>query len=133
MWLLLFVPALVFGVGLVVDGGRAITARQEALGLASEAARAAVDQMDVGGYRTGGGVRAVAPGAGQAAACSWISAHHPGAGCVATLAGEGRVEVTVTLTYQPLILGAVGVGGQVVSASAQARPATGDTVEVSNL
>ncbi|MGJ7452803.1 pilus assembly protein TadG-related protein, partial [Aquipuribacter sp. MA13-13] len=43
VWLLLLVPALVFATGLVVDGGRAIAVRQEAIGLASQAARAAID------------------------------------------------------------------------------------------
>lgn len=130
VWLILLVPALVFAAGLVVDGGRAITVRQEAIGLASQAARAAVDQMDVGGYRGGGGVRAVAPGAAQAAACSWISEHRTDAQCTARSEADGRVEVRVTLTYRPVILGAVGVSTRVVSASAQARPAIGDTTEV---
>ena len=130
VWLLLLVPALVFGAGLVVDGGRAITARQEAVGLAAEAARAAVDQMDVTSYRTGGGARAVAPGAAQAAACGWTAKYRPDAGCTASVAARGRVEVTVTLIYRPVILGAVGVGPRVVSASAQARPAIGDATEV---
>lgn len=130
VWLLLLVPALVFATGLVVDGGRAITVRQEAIGLASQAARAAVDQMDLSGYRGSGGVRPVAPGAAQSAACSWISKHRPDARCAATTHPQGRVEVTVSLTYRPVLLGAAGVGERAVSASAQARPAVGDSEEV---
>lgn len=132
VWLLLLVPALVFATGLVVDGGRAITVRQEALGLASEAARAAVDQMDLSGYRGSGGARPVAPGAAQSAACTWIDQHRPDARCAATTHGQGRVEVTVTLTYRPVLFGAAGAGERVISASAQARPAIGDTTEVTD-
>ncbi|MGJ7442969.1 TadE family protein [Aquipuribacter sp. MA13-6] len=130
VWLLLLVPALVFATGLVVDGGRAIAVRQEAIGLASQAARAAIDQMDLSGYRGSGGVRPVAPGAAQSAACTWISEHRPDARCAATTHGQGRVEVTVTLTFRPVLLGAAGVGERAISASAQARPAVGDTEEV---
>ncbi|MGJ7442991.1 TadE/TadG family type IV pilus assembly protein [Aquipuribacter sp. MA13-6] len=130
VWLLLLIPALVFASGLVVDGGRAITVRQEAIGLASQAARAAVDEMDLSGYRGRGGVRPVAPGAAQSAACTWIRVHRPEAGCAAITHGQGRVEVTVTLTYRPVLLRAAGVGERVISASAQARPAIGDTEEV---
>lgn len=132
VWLLLLVPALVFATGLVVDGGRAITLRQEAIGLASQASRAAVDQMDLSGYRSSAGLRPVAPGAAQSAACTWISEHRTDARCTAVTHGQGRVEVTVTLTYRPVILAAVGVGERVVSASAQARPAIGDTEEVTD-
>ena len=130
VWLLLLVPALVFATGLVVDGGRAITVRQEALGLAGQAARTGVDQMDLGGYRAGEGVRAVAPGAAQVAACGWIMEHRAGAGCTATAGADGLVEVTVTLTYRRVILGAAGVGPRVVSVAARARPALGDPTEV---
>ena len=80
------------------------------------------------------------PAPPSAAACGWIEEHRPDAACTATLLGRdggpgqppgpGRVEVTVTLTYRPLILGAAGAGTQVVSASAQARPATGADTEV---
>lgn len=131
VWMLLMAPALVFGTGLVVDGGRAITARQEAIGLASEGARAAVDRMDVAGFRDDGAIRAVAPGAAQAAACTWIGQYRPDASCAAVVGSQGQVDVTVTITYRPAILGAVGVGPQVVSATAGARPAIGDTQEVS--
>lgn len=124
-------PALLFGTGLVVDGGRAITTRQEVIGLASEGARAAVDRMDVAGFRDQGAVRAVAPGAAQAAACTWIALYRPDASCSAVAGPDGQVNVTVTITYQPVLLGAVGVGPQVVSATAGARPAIGDTQEVS--
>lgn len=130
VWTLLLAPALFLGVGLVVDGGRAVTARQDALGLASEAARAAVDRMDVTGYRGGGGLTAVAPGSARAAACTWVDDHRPDASCGATVGAEGRVDVTVRITYRPALLSAVGVGPQLVSATAGARPAVGDTVEV---
>jgi len=132
VWLLLLVPALVFATGLVVDGGRAITLRQEAIGLASQASRAAVDQIDLSGYRSSGGLRPVAPGAAQHAACTWISEHRTDARCTAVTHAQGRVEVTVTLTYRPVILAAVGVSERVISASAQARPAIGDTEEVTD-
>lgn len=130
VWVLLMVPVLIFAVGLVVDGGRAISARQEAIGLASQAARKAVDQMDTGGYRAGGGVRAVAPGAAQAAACTWIGRYRPDASCTAVVRPGGQVDVTVTLAYTPVILGAAGMAPKTISVSANARPAVGDGQEV---
>ncbi len=130
VWTVLIVPVTMLAVGLVVDGGRAITARQEAIGLASQAARTAVDQLDRGGYRNGGGVLAVAPGAAQAAACAWVARYRPDATCQASTGPGGAVHVEVSITYTPVLLGAAGVGPRVVRADADARPAVGDRQEV---
>jgi len=132
VWTLLIVPVMVLSAGLVVDGGRAISARQEAIGLASEASRSAVDQMDLGTYREGGGPRAVAPGAAQAAACAWVASSRADASCRASTGPGGLVQVTVTLTYSPVMLGAVGVGPRPVTGQAEARPAIGDDEEVTD-
>lgn len=130
VWTLLIVPVMIFSAGLVVDGGRAISTRQEAIGLASEAARSGVDQMDTGGYRTGGAVRAVAPGAAHGAACAWIARHRPDATCEASLGPSGQVAVTVTLAYRPVILAAAGMAPKTVAATSEARPAIGDGQEI---
>lgn len=130
VWLLLVAGVVVFAAGLVIDGGRAIAARQQATGLAAEAARAAVDRLEVGGYRTTGNLLAVAAGAAHAAACSWVAAARPDAGCAARVTAGGAVHVTVTLPYSPVVLAAAGVGPLDASGQATARPAVGVTAEV---
>ena len=45
VWLLLIAPSLLAFAGLVLDGGRTISARQDAANLAEQAARTAVDQL----------------------------------------------------------------------------------------
>lgn len=130
VWLLLIVPVLVLAIGLVVDGGRALAARQQGAALAAQAARAAVDRMDTGGYRTGAGLRAVAPGSAQAAACGWVASARPDAGCTAAPGPDGTMTVTVTITYTPVVLTAAGVGPRLATATAVARPAIGADQEV---
>ena len=130
VWLLLIAGVVVLTGGLVVDGGRAIAARQQATGLAAEAARVAVDRLDTAGYRTTGDVLAVAAGSAQAAACSWVTAARPGAGCAAQVTAGGGVQVTVTIRYAPVVLAAAGVGPLHASGHATARPAVGVTGEV---
>ncbi len=130
IWVLGMVPVMFMCLGLVVDGGRAISAHADAVGVADSAARIAVDRLDTRGYRDGGGVRAVAPGAAQAAACGWVATARPDASCSASIGAGGAVTVTVTLSYAPVVLSAIGVGGLTQTGTATARPAIGDRTEI---
>lgn len=130
IWLLGVIPLVFLAVGLVVDGGRAIAAHSAAVGIADQAARAAVDTLDQAGYRRSGDLRAVAPGAATAAGCGWVAAAHPGATCAAQVGVGGTVTVTTTVRYTPAILSAIGVGPLAATGSSQARPAIGDTTEI---
>lgn len=129
-WTLTWIPVLMLCLGLLLDGGRYITARQQASAIADQGARTAVDQMERGGYRDGGDPRAVNAAAASAAACRWVSRHYPTARCAVQVLADGQVQVTTTLTYQPLLLSVVGVRSLTAQSTAQARPALGDRTEI---
>jgi len=108
--------------GLVVDGGAAITARQAAYDEAEQAARAGAGALSVGALRSGSvsldQSRAVATAEAFTAA-----AGHQG---IASVAG-GVVRVQVTYRIPTQILGIVGIGTLPVSASASAVDVHGVT------
>jgi Flp pilus assembly protein TadG len=130
VWLLLMLPALVLSAGIVVDGGKALQARQQATGLAGEGARAAVDRMDTSAYRDSTGPFVPAPGAVQAAACTWVAQARPDASCQARPGAGGVVDVTVTLTYTPVLL--APIGPRSATGHGTARPAVGVQREVTS-
>lgn len=125
-WTLVMVVVLWMAVGLVVDGGRAIAAHVDAVGVADQAARSAVDQLDQTAYRTGQ-TNPVAPGAAEAAACAWVARERPDARCTATRSGDG-VTVHVRIAYTPVVL--IGLASIPAGGTATARPAIGDITEV---
>jgi Flp pilus assembly protein TadG len=123
--LVLITPAL-FGVaGLVVDGGRAINARQLAADQAEQAARAAADALDIDAVRAGTGA-VIEPLAARNAAERYLAAAG-GTGTVAV--GPGTVTVTVTATTPTAFLAVIGVNQISVTGTATARPARGILVE----
>jgi Flp pilus assembly protein TadG len=131
VWLLLLLPVLFAFAGLVLDGGRVITARQHAANLAEQAARQAVDQLDRGRFReTGNAVGAVDPPAAAAAACRYTASAAPGAGCTVTVDTDGQVRVAVTISTPTALLAAVGISRLTVTGTGQSRPAVGVTQEV---
>ena len=123
--LVLITPAL-FGVaGLVVDGGRAINARQLAASQAEQAARAAADAVDVDAVRAGTGLL-IDPLAARAAAQRYLSA----AGATGAVdVRAGTVTVTVSAATRTAFFAVIGVDQMNVSATATARPARGILVE----
>ena len=135
VWLLLILPTLWAFAGLVLDGGRVITARQEAANLAEQAARSAVDQLDVPDFRTAqqNGLAAqtqIDPDAARRAACAYTARAHPGAGCVTSIDGSGQVLVTVTIRTRTAVLASIGISHITVDGAGDARPAVGATQEV---
>ena len=118
--MLLVLVGLVALLGLVVDGGAALTARQAAEVEAEQAARAGAGAVSVDALRSGY-VR-IDPAAAVAAAEAFtVAAGHPGSASVA-----GGV-VTVRITYQvPTdILGVIGIDRLRVSAVASAVDVNG--------
>ncbi|HVA60926.1 MAG TPA: pilus assembly protein TadG-related protein [Mycobacteriales bacterium] len=109
--------------GLVIDGGRAITARQHAADLAGQAARAGADQLDLSAYRSTGIDRIDAPAA-RVAACAFVAAAEPADGCQATVTGDG-VTVTVTTHTATVLLGLIGYDTFVTRGAATAHPERG--------
>jgi Flp pilus assembly protein TadG len=123
--LVLITPAL-FGVaGLVVDGGRAINARQVSASQAEQAARAAADAIDINAVRAGTGI-VLDPLAARNAAERYLAA----TGSTGTVAvGAGTVTVTVTARTQTAFLAVIGMDRISVTGTATARPARGIVAE----
>jgi Flp pilus assembly protein TadG len=123
--LVLITPAI-FGVaGLVVDGGRALNARQHAANQAEQAARAAADAVDVDAIRTGAGL-VIDPLAARRAAERYLAA----AGASGRVSvGRQSVTVTVNASTQTAFFAVIGVNHISVTGTATARPARGVVTE----
>src|SRR5437763_7909971 len=92
-------------IGLSVDGGGKIRALERADNLASEAARAA-GQAILAPQAIQGGDKVVDPAAAVAAAQNYLAA----AGVTGTVAVDRKhVTVTVTITYNTVFLGLIGI------------------------
>ncbi|MHB8328486.1 MAG: TadE/TadG family type IV pilus assembly protein [Acidimicrobiales bacterium] len=102
-------------VGLVLDGGRAIGARREAMDVAEQAARAGADQLSVDALRSGEFI--VDPAAAVLAVASYLRA----SGEVGTAVVTGdTVMVHVEARAPTTILGMIGIDEISVSATASA-------------
>ena len=121
--LVLLTPVLFALAGLVLDGGRAIAARQRAADVAEQAARAGVDALDVGALRATG-ADTIDPDAARAAACRYVVTAAPGAGCTVRV-GADTVTVEVATRTPTVLLGLVGVDSLHAASTATAAPATG--------
>jgi hypothetical protein len=113
--------ALLFLIGVVVDGGGQLRAMQRADNLAAQAARAAGQAIDLP-QAVAGGRKEVDPDAATAAAYAYIDA--AGAtcppGCVTIDADLQHLTVQVRIVYQPVVLGAFGVDQREVTGTATA-------------
>lgn len=119
--LVLLAPAIFAVAGLVVDGGRALNARQRATDHAEQAARAAADAVNVDALRTGNGL-VIDPLAARTAAERYLTA----AGSLGSVSvGPGSVTVTVTATTNTAFFAVIGINQLSVSGTATARPALG--------
>jgi Flp pilus assembly protein TadG len=120
--MVLFVVALFVLVGLVVDGGAALTARQAATDEAEQAARAGAGALSVNALRSG--TVALDPGAAVTAAEAFtVAAGHRGTASVSA----GVVTVSVHYRIGTAILGMVGIGTLPVSGEASAVDVSGVT------
>ena len=136
---LMLTPMLLALGGLVLDGGRAISARQQAANLAEQAARAGADTLDVSALRADG-TNTLDQAAATAAACRYVTLTEPTWHCTATVtftsgvSGSGRageqLGVTVTGRTRTVLLGLVGINTIRVGGQASARAATGITNEI---
>lgn len=121
--LLLAITALAAAalIALQYDGGRADAARAEAIDIATSAARAGADQIDLTYLRTTGITR-LDLDAAHTAAAEWIAA----AGHTGTVeATTGDVTATVTIDHPTELLGLIGIHTITVDAEATARPRFG--------
>jgi Putative Flp pilus-assembly TadE/G-like len=110
--------------GLVLDGGRAVSAQQAAQDEADQAARSGAEALSVNALRTGT-VRLDVQAAMANAVAYTVAAGHPG---TAEVVGNA-VEVTIHYRVPTDILGIVGIGTLPVSATARAVDVHGVTGE----
>ncbi len=105
-------------VGLAVDLGGQVHAKQRADNIAAEAARTGAQQVQAAPAIEGRYV-SIDTAAARAAAQQYLSA----AGVVGTvkITGGDTIVVDVTDTYSPKFLGSIGVGDLTVTADASAR------------
>lgn len=121
----LYVVAITLGVlamtGLVIDGGNALTAREQAADSAQQAARAGADALSPASLRTASDPRANGATATQAA-----NAVLADSGLVGTVTVTGQnVTVTVVVHKATTILSAVGLNTISGTASATATAVRG--------
>jgi Flp pilus assembly protein TadG len=108
--------------GLVVDGGSAVSAQQSALDEAEQAARAGAGALSVDALRSGS-IQIDQQTAVATAEAFTVAAGHPG---TATVSG-GAVRVEIHYRIATDILGVVGITSLPVSASASAVDVAGVT------
>ena len=114
--------ALILLAGLVLDGGLVLSARQNALTLAQEAARAGAQGIDLATYRQDGAL-VLLPAEAEADARAYLAA----AGSSGTVEVSGdTVTVTVTITQSMQILSLAGLHAVTVHATASAVPDRGN-------
>jgi len=121
-FVVLLLVAITVLLGLVVDGGSALSARQSATDAAEQAARAGAGALSVEALRSGS--LQLDPAAAVAAAETFAAATgHPG---TATVSGD---VVTVQIHYRMAtkVLGIVGIDSLPVSAEASASDLQGVT------
>jgi Flp pilus assembly protein TadG len=116
-----FTVALLFVIGLVLDGGKLIAAKQEARAVAGQAARAGAQMIDLDRFRDTNEESLDEPAA-QAAAMSFLTDN----GYVGEVTVDDRfVSVRVSITESPLILGIGGLADLTVHGSSRARAVQG--------
>ena len=132
LFIVIFTVAAFMLVGLLVDGGTAISAKERAADIAGQAARAVANQVSVSSLRSGGQPQ-IDPGACPGAAASLVNAYQTSSHMQAGLVGNGcaighapggpvgaeeaTVEVEVTTT--PLIPGFFGSFTETATATAE--------------
>jgi hypothetical protein len=113
--------ALILMIGLVLDGGLTLAARERALGEAQEAARAGAQAVNLVIYRQDGDL-VLDPAQAEADASAYLASI--GATGTVTATG-GLVTVTVTIVQPMQILSAAGLHAVTVRATAAAVPVRG--------
>ena len=122
-FVVLLLVAMMALLGLVVDGGSALAARQSAADEAEQAARAGAGALSVEALRAG--ALQLDPSAAVAAAESFArAAGYPG---TATVSG-GVVTVRIRFRVPTEVLGIIGIDSLPVSAQASAVDVQGVTV-----
>jgi Flp pilus assembly protein TadG len=122
-FVVVFVVALVFLAGLVIDGGYVLAARRRAMNEAQAAARAGAQALNLDAYR-GGGTYTLDPDGARSAALSYLDRTGHGDGAAVDVTGD-TVSVSVSFDQPLNILGIAGAPAVSVSGAGSARSARG--------
>jgi hypothetical protein len=126
-FVVVMMAALILLVGLVLDGGLTLDARERALAEAQEAARAGAQAVDLAVYRQDGSLVLDPP-----EAVADARAYLAGIGASGTVRVSGNVvTVTVSIVQPMQILDAAGLSSITVHATASATPERGITGAIS--
>ena len=120
----IFTLAVLFTIGLVLDGGNLLIARREASNVAESAARAGAQAVDEEALRTTGVYRLDPDEARQEALAYLARVDREG---TVTVAGD-RVAVTVRIDRPLYILGIAGMNERTVTGDGAARNVRGVVV-----
>lgn len=123
---LILIPVLLLALGIVVDFGGYMRAKDEAGWCAQQSARAAAEHMDLNLAQTSG--VAVVTGSGAVAAAEQTAAASGMTG-TATFNGDGSVTATCSTDYKVVVLVLPGATTWGATESATSRPARGVTQE----
>ena len=118
VWMLTATFVMMVLVGLAVDLGGQVHAKQRAHNIAAEAARTGGEQVQAAPAIEGRFV-GVDTAAARAAAERYLTA--AGVTGTVTVTGGDTITVDVTETYSPTVLGFIGIGDLTVTADATAR------------
>ncbi|SDN05828.1 hypothetical protein [Allokutzneria albata] len=119
-FLVVLTTTILAAAGLVLDGGHALAAKIDALGLAREAARTGAQELDLDHLRSTGTVR-LSPRASAAAAREFLREASRTGTASAT---STTVTVIVTITRPTQLLRLLGITELTVTATATAQPRT---------
>ena len=128
LYMAIMAVAFIAMLGLVVDGGAALSTRERAADLATQAARAGANSFTAGSLRGGGGNLAESSTATHAADQVVIDAGLNANAAQVTVRGA-TVTVKVTVPKTTVILSAVGLNDISQSATATATAVYGGTTQ----
>jgi Flp pilus assembly protein TadG len=118
VWLALAAAAMILCVGIAVDLGGQVNAQQQAQDVAAQAARIAGEQVNAA-PAIRGQTPQVDPVAAKAVADAYLQ--QAGVSGTVTVQGGTTLVVTVTGSYQPIFLSALGIGPLQVTGTSTAR------------
>ena len=119
VWMITTALSLVLLVGLAVDSGGQVHAKQRAQDIAAEAARAGGQQLQAGTAIRGQGA-VVDPGVAVAAAQAYI-AGAPGVTGTASVVGGTRIVANTQTTYSTTFLSIIGISNLTVTGHAEVQ------------
>ena len=120
VWAVLIITAFSLIVGISVDLGGQVAAKQRANDVAAQAARVAGQQADTDTLMAGTSAVRVDPRRARQAALAYIAGANMN-GTATLTAGGTQLAITTTALYRPIVLSSIGIGPLSVTGSSTAR------------